>query len=100
VREGTLDVLRVECDRESKVVTARPQRFFEGGTPIGRIYEQRPPAPRAALWVWSIFVTVPGRPRPRKMDGRAATFEDAKAQFAASWEGFRAAGRDSDSGKR
>jgi hypothetical protein len=31
------------------------------------------------------------------MDGRAATFEDAKAQFAASWEAFKVAGLDSDS---
>jgi hypothetical protein len=64
---------------------------FEDGSMVGRIFEQRPPAPPDALWVWSIFVTVPGRPRPRKMDGRAATFEDAKAQFAASWEAFKAA---------
>jgi hypothetical protein len=72
---------------------------FEDGAPIGRIYEQRPPAPPDALWLWSIFHSVPGRRRPLKMDGRAATFEDAKAQFAASWEAFKAAGRDSDSGK-
>jgi hypothetical protein len=32
-------------------------------------------------------------------DNRAATFEDAKAQFAASWKAFRTVGRDSDSEK-
>jgi hypothetical protein len=30
-------------------------------------------------------------------DNRAATFEDAEAQFAASWEAFKAIGPDSES---
>jgi len=33
---------------------------FEDGTAVGRMYEQRPPAPPDALWVWSIFGV--GRP--------------------------------------
>jgi hypothetical protein len=41
----------------------------------------------------------PGRGRV-KTDGRAATFEDAKAEFAASWEAFKAVGWDSDSMQR
>jgi hypothetical protein len=28
---------------------------FENGEPIGRMYEQRPPAPPDAMWIWSIF---------------------------------------------
>jgi hypothetical protein len=43
---------------------------------------QRPGAPPDALWLWSITVIVPGRRRGNK-DGRAVSFEDAKAQFAA-----------------
>jgi hypothetical protein len=34
-----------------------------------------------------------------KTDGRAPTLEDAKAQFAAAWEAFKRAAKDSDSGK-
>ena len=54
----------------------------EDGIAIGRIYEQRPGAPPDALWEWSITVIVPG-PRRGNKDGRAVSFEDAKAQFAA-----------------
>ena len=67
---------------------------FENGTEIGRMYEQRPGAPPDALWVWSITVIVPG-PRRGKTDGRAVSFEEAKAQFAACWEAFKAADSDS-----
>jgi hypothetical protein len=35
-----------------------------------------------------------------KTDGRAATLEEAKAEFAASWEAFKTVGRDSDSMQR
>jgi hypothetical protein len=36
-------------------------KVFENGEPIGRMYEQRPPAPPDAAWVWSIIreTTVP-----------------------------------------
>jgi len=59
---------------------------------VGRMYEQRPSAPAGdAAWLWSIFgVGQPGWGRI-KADGRAATLEDAKAQFATSWEAFKAA---------
>ena len=67
---------------------------FENGTEIGRMYEQRPGAPPDALWVWSITVIVPG-PRRGKTDGRAVSFEEAKAQFAACWAAFKAADSDS-----
>jgi hypothetical protein len=69
---------------------------FEDGKAIGRIYEQRPPAPPDGAWFWSIFgVGRPGWGRV-KTDDPAATFEDAKAQFAASWEALKTAGRDPD----
>jgi hypothetical protein len=71
---------------------------FEDGTAIGRVHEQRPPAPPDAVWVWSIFAEGPGRARV-KTDGRAATFEDAKEQFAASWTAFKTVGWDSTSGR-
>jgi hypothetical protein len=67
---------------------------FENSEPIGRMYEQRPGAPPDALWNWSITAIATWRPRGKK-DGRAASFEDAKGQFAAAWEAFNAAGRDS-----
>jgi hypothetical protein len=72
---------------------------FEDGAEIGCIYEQRPPAPPDAAWFWSIIGRGPGRGRV-KTDGRAPTFEDAKAEFAASWEAFKAVGWDSDSMQR
>jgi hypothetical protein len=69
---------------------------FEDGTAIGRIYEQRPPAPPDGVWTWSIFALGPGRGHVKAV-GRSPTFEDAKAQLAASWQAFKAVGRDSDS---
>jgi hypothetical protein len=56
--------------------------LFEDGREIGRIYELRQPTPPGAAWFWSITVLGPGRGRV-KGDGRAATFEDAEAHFAA-----------------
>jgi hypothetical protein len=56
---------------------------------IGRIYELRPPTMPGAAWLWSILARGPGRGRV-KTDDRAATFEDAEAQFVASWEAFKA----------
>jgi hypothetical protein len=46
---------------------------FEDGTEIGRMYEQRPPAPPGAAWLWkhhrdcppAAAVIVPGRARGR-----------------------------------
>jgi len=63
---------------------------FEDGTAVGRMYEQRPPAPPDGLWVWSIFASRPGPRRPVKTDGRAATFEEAKAAFRTAYEQWRA----------
>jgi hypothetical protein len=60
----------------------------EDGQEIGRLYED-PAATRPELtWFWSTIVI--GKARRRvKTDERAATLEDAKAQFAANWEAFR-----------
>jgi hypothetical protein len=67
---------------------------FEDGNMVGRIYELRPPTPPGAAWFWSILVHGPGRRRV-ETDNRAATFEEAKAEFAASWEAFKAIGNKS-----
>jgi hypothetical protein len=47
-------------------------------------------------WFWSIIVMAPARHQVRT-DGRAATPDEAKAQFAAAWEAFRRAAEDPDS---
>ena len=57
---------------------------YEDGTEIGRMYEAHAPARPDLAWLWSITVLGPARNRGMKTDGRAATFEEAKAQFAAS----------------
>ena len=68
------------------------------GVELGRLYED-PTATRPEIaWFWSIIVMGPARQR-MKTDGRAPTLEDAKAQFAAAWEAFKRAAKDSDSGK-
>jgi hypothetical protein len=96
---GMLTLRPTRLDTSPVYAHLKDYTVFEDGTPIGRIYEQRPPAPPDARWLWSVFHSVPGRRRPLKMDGRAASFEDAKAQFAAAWEAFKAGG-DSDSTRR
>jgi hypothetical protein len=56
---------------------------------IGRIY-QDPAATRPEnRWFWSIYAMGTARSHV-KTDARAATFEEAKRQFAEAWEAFKA----------
>jgi hypothetical protein len=56
---------------------------------MGRLYEDL-----TATWFWSITVMGPARHKVRT-DGQAAMLEEAKADFQAAWEAFKA-----ESGKR
>lgn len=57
---------------------------FDDDQPIGRIYEEHPPSRAELAWSWSI-------PRARvAISGRAANLADAKADFAASWDAWKA----------
>jgi len=49
--------------------------------------------PESMRWFWSIIVMGPARGRVRT-DGRAATLEAAKADFAESWQAFKTAGQE------
>jgi hypothetical protein len=94
-------------DRAEAAATAHANRWdtdrndwsiHEDGQEIGRLYEDRTASRPEIAWFWSIIVMGPARQRI-KTDGRAPTLEDAKAQFAAAWEAFQRAQKDSDSGK-
>jgi len=75
----TLRPTRLSDDSNRKDYTVH-----QDGEAIGRIYED-PAASRPELrWFWSITVLFPERSRV-KTDGRTATFEEAKAQFAECW---------------
>ena len=57
---------------------------LEDGERIGCVYEvHAPPGPDMA-WFWAITARVPN-PAGVRMNGYAATFEDAKAQFQEHW---------------
>jgi hypothetical protein len=60
---------------------------------IGRLYEDQSASRPEIAWVWSI--TIMGRRAPAGFgtDGQALALEEAKAQFAASWEASPAGGR-------
>ena len=62
----------------------------DDGEVVGRIYEDLTIANPDLRWFWTIFAIRPGPRRPVKTDGRAPTLDEAKAQFRASWEGFKA----------
>jgi hypothetical protein len=70
----------------------------EDGQEIGRLYEDLTATRPENAWFWSIIVMGPVRHKVRT-DGRAPTFEQAKADFVGAWEAFRRAQQDSDSGK-
>jgi hypothetical protein len=61
---------------------------MEDGQPIGRIMEQREPAPGRA-WFWSLTITGPHQAGVAT-SGFTASLEDAKAAFRASLEGAKA----------
>jgi hypothetical protein len=61
--------------------------IVEDGRDVGRIYEDRHSRPELR-WFWSIAVYV----NPKlgiATSGRAATIEEAKAQFLANWQKCR-----------
>ena len=64
--------------------------IHEDGEEIGRLYEDLTAPRREIRWFWSIIVMGSAR-RKVRTDGRAPTFEEAKAQFAANWEAFKRA---------
>ena len=61
--------------------------IVEDGRDVGRIYEDRPSKPELR-WFWSITLYV----NPMlgiTTSGRAASIEEAKAQFLANWQKWR-----------
>jgi hypothetical protein len=56
--------------------------------PVGRIYEEHAPARPELAWFWSVVVMVDPRVRV-PTSGKAATFEQAKADFTADWDAFK-----------
>jgi hypothetical protein len=64
--------------------------IYEDGTQIGRLYEDRQTSRPENRWFWSITVMGPARFRVRT-DSRAATLDQAKADFQAAWVAFKAA---------
>jgi hypothetical protein len=62
--------------------------IVEDGRAVGRLYEDRNSKPEYR-WFWSITVHVDPK-LVMNTSGRAATLEEAKAQFLASWEKCRA----------
>jgi hypothetical protein len=64
--------------------------IFEGSYRIGRLYEDRGVGTQPELrWFWSITVVVDARAGVRA-DGRAASLEEAKAQFCDNWTKWKA----------
>ena len=62
--------------------------ILENGRAIGRMYEDSHALPELR-WFWSITAFVGYRPGVTT-DGRAPTFEQAKAQFLSNWQKCRA----------
>jgi hypothetical protein len=61
---------------------------FEDGLVIGRMYEDRHSRPELR-WFWSITVYVDPK-RSIITSGRAASLDEAKAQFLSNWQRCRA----------
>jgi hypothetical protein len=74
----------------SRDPNAKDSSIYEDGAQIGRLYEDRQTSRPENRWFWSITVMGPARLRVRT-GNRAATLEQAKADFQAAWEAFKAA---------
>jgi hypothetical protein len=64
--------------------------IHEDGVEIGRLYEDLQASRPEIRWFWSITVMGPARFRVRT-GNRAATLDQAKADFQAAWAVFKAA---------
>jgi hypothetical protein len=62
--------------------------IIQNGRAVGRVYEDRHVRPELR-WCWSITVFVGSRPGI-STHGGTATMEEAKAQFLANWQQYRA----------
>ena len=60
---------------------------FCGDWCIGRIYETRT-GPADLRWFWALYA--PSKPGTLRTDSRAATLDQAKAEFEASWKQWKA----------
>jgi hypothetical protein len=65
--------------------------IVENGRDVGRLYEDRHSRPELR-WDWSITVYVDPT-RGISTSGRAASINEAKAQFLSNWEKCRTLGR-------
>ena len=61
--------------------------IFCGEWCIGRIYETRT-GPESLRWFWALNLL--GKPPGLRTDSRAATLDQAKAEFEASWKQWKA----------
>jgi hypothetical protein len=73
----------------SRDPNAQDWNVFDGGTqPVGRIYLDKTAPTEWSRWAW--FLQVVGASRAGvSMAGRAATLDDAKAAFRASYEAWQ-----------
>ena len=57
--------------------------IYSGAWPVGLIYKERG-GPELLRWFWSLHGMF-GKPPDIESEGRAATIEEAKAQFDTTW---------------
>jgi hypothetical protein len=81
--------LTLRATRLSRDPNANDWSIYEDGAEIGRLYEDRQANRPENRWFWSITVMGPARFRVRT-DSRAATLDQAKADFQAAWHAFKA----------
>ena len=74
----------------SRDPNAKDWNVFDGGPqPVGRIYEDTAAPVEGSRWAW--FLQIVGASRAGvPMTGRAATLDEAKAAFRASYDGWQA----------
>jgi hypothetical protein len=84
-RAMPLTLRRTGLSRDPK---ANDWVVLEDGVDIGRIYEVNAAPPEDVRWFWAHQLLGPATEKVQT-HGRAATFEDAKAQFEAAVQAFR-----------